>query len=155
MQVKSIAECSKGSILKYFRPPLCYHLSLRSLFCLFLSGYLRQVLVYCQKGIKFTFFNHLFSKLTFSKTLSECQTVWIQIRTDVLLVLSWVQPVCKGYQQTTKVATSKEIENSIFFPAVSLIRKLNKFHIKEFRYVLQRLRGKKYYHLSEPIYRFL
>ena len=30
MQVKSIAECSKGSILQYFRPSLCYHLSLRS-----------------------------------------------------------------------------------------------------------------------------
>ena len=46
----------------------------------------------------------LFSKLTFSKkksvTLSECQTVWIQIRTDILSVLIWVQTVCKGYQQT-------------------------------------------------------
>ena len=29
MQVKSIAECSKGSILQYFRPSLSYHLSLR------------------------------------------------------------------------------------------------------------------------------
>ena len=46
MQVKSIAECSKGSILQYFRPSLSYHLSLRSLFCLLLSGRLRQVLLY-------------------------------------------------------------------------------------------------------------
>ena len=46
MQVKSIAECSKGSILQYFRPSLSNHLSLRSLFCLFLSGCLRQVLLY-------------------------------------------------------------------------------------------------------------
>ena len=46
MQVKSIAGCSKGSILQYFRPSLSYHLSLRSLFCLFLSGPLRQVLLY-------------------------------------------------------------------------------------------------------------
>ena len=46
MQVKSIAECSKGSILQYFRPSLSYHLSLRSLFCLFLSGRLRKVLLY-------------------------------------------------------------------------------------------------------------
>ena len=30
LQVKSIAECSKGSILQYFRPSLSYHLSLRS-----------------------------------------------------------------------------------------------------------------------------
>ena len=46
MQVKSIAECSKGSILQYFRPSLSYHLPLRPLFCLFLSGGLRQVLPY-------------------------------------------------------------------------------------------------------------
>ena len=46
MQVKSIAECSNGSILQYFRPSLSHHLSLRSLFCLFLSGYLKQVLLY-------------------------------------------------------------------------------------------------------------
>ena len=34
------------SILQYFRPTLSYHLSLRPLFCLFLSGRLRQVLLY-------------------------------------------------------------------------------------------------------------
>ena len=34
------------SILQYFRPALSYHLSLRPLFCLFLSGRLRQVLLY-------------------------------------------------------------------------------------------------------------
>ena len=44
MQVKSIAECSKGSILQYFRPALSYQVSLRSLFCLFLSGCFTQVL---------------------------------------------------------------------------------------------------------------
>ena len=32
MHVNSIAECSKGSILQYFRPSLSYHLSLRSFF---------------------------------------------------------------------------------------------------------------------------
>ena len=46
MQVKSIAECSKGSILQYIRPSLNYHLSLRSLFCLFLSDRFTQVLLY-------------------------------------------------------------------------------------------------------------
>ena len=45
MQVKSIAKCSRGSILQYFRPSLSYHLSLTSLFRLFLSGRLRQVLL--------------------------------------------------------------------------------------------------------------
>ena len=33
-------------MLKYFRPSLSYYLSLRPLFCLFLSGGLRQVLLY-------------------------------------------------------------------------------------------------------------
>ena len=47
MQVKSIAECSKGSILQYFQPSLSHHLSLRSLFCLFLSSRFTQVLLYC------------------------------------------------------------------------------------------------------------
>ena len=40
VQVKSTAECSKGSILQHFCPLLNYRLSLRYklLFCLFLSG---------------------------------------------------------------------------------------------------------------------
>ena len=46
MQVKSIADCSKGSLLQYFRPTLSYHLSLKSLFCLFLIGRFTQVLLY-------------------------------------------------------------------------------------------------------------
>ena len=45
IQVKSIAECSPWSILQYFQPSLSYHLPLRPLFCLFLSGRLRQVLL--------------------------------------------------------------------------------------------------------------
>ena len=36
-------------ILQYFRPSLSYHLSFRSLFCLFLSGRFTQVLLYVQK----------------------------------------------------------------------------------------------------------
>ena len=39
MQVKRIVECSKGTILQYFRPSLGYYLSLRSLFCLFFHGH--------------------------------------------------------------------------------------------------------------------
>ena len=55
MQVKSIAECSKGCSLQYFRPSLSYHLPLISLFCLFLSGRSRQVLLYLQREIKSTY----------------------------------------------------------------------------------------------------
>ena len=42
MQVKCIA----GSILQYFCPSLSYEVSLRPLFCLFLSGRFTQVLLY-------------------------------------------------------------------------------------------------------------
>ena len=41
-------------------------------------------------------------------TLSECQTVFIQIRTHVLSVLIWKHTICKGYQQTTEVAADKK-----------------------------------------------
>ena len=46
MQVKGIAECSKGSILQYYQPSLSYQLLLRSLFCLYLSCRFTQVLQY-------------------------------------------------------------------------------------------------------------
>ena len=64
MQVKSIAKCSRGSILQYFWPSLSYSLSLRSLFCLFLSYRLRQVLLYNYIIFKISFFSVL-SRLDF------------------------------------------------------------------------------------------
>ena len=39
---------------------------------------------------------------------NQCQTVWIKIRTDILWVLIWVHSVCKGYQQTAKIAASEK-----------------------------------------------
>ena len=47
--------------------------------------------------------------------LTEYQAVWIQIRSDVLSGLIWVQTVCKGYQLMTKVATSSDRVKSSFF----------------------------------------
>ena len=55
IQVKSIAECSKVSILQYFRPSLSYHFPLSPLICLFLSGRLRQVLLYFDVLCHFVF----------------------------------------------------------------------------------------------------
>ena len=46
--------------------------------------------------------NQLFWKIL-SGILSECQTVWILIRLDILFCLIWVKTVCKSYQQTTLV----------------------------------------------------
>ena len=53
------------------------------------------------------FQNKLFQKII-SVTLFKCQRVCIQIRTGILPVLIWIQTFCKGYQQMTKVATSKK-----------------------------------------------
>ena len=58
---------------------------------------------------KFNFFKTKFQEHYQVSNTIKCQTVWIQIRTnvlfrtDVLLVLIWVQVVCKGYQQMKKV----------------------------------------------------
>ena len=49
------------------------------------------------------FLNQIFRK-NISGLPSECQTVWIQIRPDVMSGLIWFQTVFKGYQQTTLVA---------------------------------------------------
>ena len=57
MQVKSIAEGCKWSILQYLRPSLSYHLSLISLFCHFLSGRFTQVLLYISRGLRLEFPN--------------------------------------------------------------------------------------------------
>ena len=51
MQVKSNAEVPRGS-KGYFRPSLSYHLLLRPLFCLFLSGRFTQVLPYLFEAVK-------------------------------------------------------------------------------------------------------
>ena len=59
------------------------------------------------------FQNYLLKML--SGTLSECQTVWIQIRTDLLSVLIWVQTVCKGYRQTALDSTSTLSAVLLFF----------------------------------------
>ena len=45
-------------------------------------------------------------------TLSACQTVWVQIRTDRTSVLTWIQIVCKGYEQTTKVVLARKEFNT-------------------------------------------
>ena len=47
-----------------------------------------------------TFFKIKFLQINHPGPPLDCQTVWIQIKTDILLVLIWVQTVC--YWQTTK-----------------------------------------------------
>ena len=80
MQVKSIAECSKGSILQYFRSALSYHLSLRSFFRLFLSGHLRKVLLYMKTRVNlhvsiFFIFINLLQSIVLVTTVNPCLKV--------------------------------------------------------------------------------
>ena len=54
--------------------------------------------------------NKLFPNIL-SGIISGCQTVWIQIRPNILSGLIWVQTVCKDYPQKTKVVISRQIVN--------------------------------------------
>ena len=54
-------------------------------------------------------------KIKLSNKFFQEQMVWIQIRIHILLLLIWVQTVCKGYQQMTKVAASKERVKKKFY----------------------------------------
>ena len=53
--------------------------------------------------------------LVYFWTLCMLQTVWIQIRPDVLSGLIGIQTVCKGYQQATKVANMVLWEFLVFY----------------------------------------
>ena len=48
------------------------------------------------------FQNYLFQKIH-QEIPAECQTVWNQIRPNILSGLIWDQTVCKVYQQTTQL----------------------------------------------------
>ena len=77
------------------------------------------------------FQNQLFQKVT-SGLPSECQTVWTQIRPDILSGLIWVQTVCKGYQQTTQVGKElkeKLKENIIIWLPISVKLNISKSNI--------------------------
>ena len=50
-----------------------------------------------------TFFKIKFLKINHPGPPSECQTVWIQIKTDILLVFIWVQNVCKRLLANDKI----------------------------------------------------
>ena len=76
-------------------------------------------LTLCMLRNFFMIFCHLLIFLDFfpKKFLQEyhqCQTVWIQIRPDILSGLIWAQTVCKDYHQATTV--NKELKIPIGLP---------------------------------------
>ena len=69
-----------------------------------------------------SFQNQLFRKVL-SGIPPECETVLIQIRPDVLSGLTWVQTVCKGYQQTALVGKALWSSRSVLSQVSSTISK--------------------------------
>ena len=49
-----------------------------------------------------TFFQNLLFQTILSGTLSACQMVWIQIRSNILSILIFIQSVCKDYGKFLK-----------------------------------------------------
>ena len=72
-------------------------------------------LLLCMLGI-FAYFLAIFKINFFLRIISEhsleCQTVWIQIKPDNMSGLIWVQTVCSGHQQMTKVVTCRQTVNT-------------------------------------------
>ena len=72
-----------------------------------------------------TFFKIKFLKINHPGPPSECQTVWIQIKTDILLVFIWVQTVCKRLLANDKIihwhAKSYNRYNTLVFNILSHI----------------------------------
>ena len=50
-----------------------------------------------------TFFKIKFLQINHAGPPMECQTVWIHIKTDILLVFVWVQTVCKWLLADDKI----------------------------------------------------
>ena len=111
MQNSVVNEAINGtsSCLVCIKPVGCMTFQIHLILCM-----LGNFSCFCCRLLPFLKINFFKKKKKRSGTLSECQTVWIQIRsdvlsvwiqirTDILSVLVWVQTDCKGYQQTTKV----------------------------------------------------
>ena len=60
------------------------------------------------------FQNYFFQKIL-TGTVSVCRTIWIQIRTNILWVLNWVQTVFKGYQQKAKFMFPLKLDEMLHF----------------------------------------
>ena len=74
MQAKSIAECSKGSILQYFWSSLSYHLLLRSLFFVFFEWLLKICFTVLTTYMYFLFCGGIFLKWDFFTTKKDGST---------------------------------------------------------------------------------
>ena len=63
----------------------------------------RELFIYLFSSADFFSKISFFLKKNHPGPPSECQTVWIQIKTDVLLVFIWVQTVCNRLLADDKI----------------------------------------------------
>ena len=78
-------------------------------------------MLFCRLLILFQ--NQLFRTIL-SRISSECLTVWIRIRPDILSGLIWVQTVCKDYQHTTLV--DKKLKVKVWVTRFFILKMLDK-----------------------------
>ena len=102
--------CKQQNFYTWFIRVKCNSLRLSSLkkyqnlmswLCICAKKFFCMLFVILLFFVNFFFQNKPYFSQILSGTWSECQIVWIQITTDVLLVLIWVQTICK-------VASSQE-----------------------------------------------
>ena len=112
MQGKSIAECSYRSILQYFPSPLSYHFPLRPLFYLFLSGRLRQVLLFFIWKLRSTV-QSLFvvSFQTLPKLVSK---IWTMVNLRQADCITTVPSLKHGFRYNTVMLWLPNFEMVIF-----------------------------------------
>ena len=107
-QVKSIAEC----FLQYFRPSVSYHLSLRSLFCLFLSGRFTQVLLY-----SFITLNTVFTHCTCSSVIKE-SSVTLTGATNTWCIRITTGIWCRCWATASYWSLCNEMSRDMWFPTM-------------------------------------
>ena len=93
IQARSIAECSKGSILHYFASSLSYHLLLISLFCLF------------EWLLKTGFTVFLFLNPNMFWVIKTTISIWALIKIFVLSIFEW--PFYTGFTVLVSVCFSR------------------------------------------------
>ena len=81
------------SILQFFQPSLSYHLSSRPLFCLFMSGHFRQILLYQSPLILTELFQHYLINVSY---FTACYLY------QVMMTLLFLNDVANDAESTQK-----------------------------------------------------
>ena len=124
MQIKRIAEYSMGSILQYVRPPLSYQLSLRSLFCLSLSGCLHRFYCISKRQSDFAisrgFYFHEIAKIKPSRIFPNLRCRTPSMRSENINMKDTSHPVFSSSQIDVIVVWYMKVKPYLKFPDCSV-----------------------------------